>query len=286
MARLNVEDDLFLDPRFKRLVVRLGSERMAMGLLIEFLFVAQKYWGESRSLIPNEVFDVMDAEVLVEVKLAIREDGGIYAKGAKDHFEWYALKKEAGVVGGQKSAEARRLKFGSAVPKNASNGEKIDTKTEAEPKHSQALPNPPALSLALTPSLNSFSLPPDAEPKKEKVSPRELAELWNEITTEPIKKIVLSTFLPGKPRWKQAQERLDEVPDLAYWRKVIERIESSARCHGKNDRNWKANFQFLIWQETHVKALEGAYDDWGQKPKREIKYIPLIGEESPEGETA
>lgn len=279
MARLNVEADLFLDPRFKRLVLRVGGERLAMGLLIEFLFVAQKYWGESRSLIPHDVFDVMDAEVLVEVKLAVREEGGVYAKGAKDHFEWYAQKKEAASIGGQKSAEARKLKFGSAIPKNAPyntpNDEKIDTKIEAKSNCSQAKSNP------LTPSLthiNNNYNNDDKEIAEDDKRPRQLFELWRQINPDrPVHR--LSSVMR-----KKIKTRLFEEPDFETWKRCFELIRDTVFL---KDKKWPT-FDWLMENDNnYVKVLSGKYDMTPkQKPKREINYIPLLDEQSPEGETA
>lgn len=42
---------------------------------------------------------------------------------------------------------------------------------------------------------------------------------------------------------------------------VLQKINSSSFCNGKNDRSWKANFDFFLNEEKFVKALEGAYDD-------------------------
>ena len=65
----------------------------------------------------------------------------------------------------------------------------------------------------------------------------------------------------ASPRYRFARQRLVEQPDLDYWRTVIERIARSSFCRGENQRGWRADFAFLVRAETHVKALEGKYDD-------------------------
>lgn len=67
----------------------------------------------------------------------------------------------------------------------------------------------------------------------------------------------------SKGRLKHLTERLKENPDLDYWRGVIERIAASDFCNGKNDRGWKADIDFLLRPDTHVKVIEGKYDNRG-----------------------
>ena len=93
------------------------------------------------------------------------------------------------------------------------------------------------------------------------ISPKNLAELWNELKADNQPSLNLSTFKAGSVRWRAAQARLKDCPDLVHWRSVIERIAKSGFCSGENDRGWKADFDFLVRQETHIKASEGKYDD-------------------------
>jgi hypothetical protein len=56
-----------------------------------------------------------------------------------------------------------------------------------------------------------------------------------------------------------ASMRLKEKPELAYWQDVITRVSNSPFCGGDNDRGWKANFEFLVRADTHLKVMEGVY---------------------------
>lgn len=51
-----------------------------------------------------------------------------------------------------------------------------------------------------------------------------------------------------------------EKPDEAYWASVIDRVSASAFCNGQNDRGWRADIDFFLQPDTHVKVLEGKYD--------------------------
>ena len=45
------------------------------------------------------------------------------------------------------------------------------------------------------------------------------------------------------------------------WLKIIQLINQSDFCTGKNDRNWKATFDWLLQPEVYLKVLEGKYDN-------------------------
>ncbi len=92
-------------------------------------------------------------------------------------------------------------------------------------------------------------------------SPMRLAELWNTHRGERLPEVRLSTFKKGTPRWEAAKARLTFMPDLAYWLEVIQRIAKADFCNGTNDRKWKADFEFLTRVESHVKVIEGKYDN-------------------------
>jgi len=111
MARLNIEMDVFAHPGFMRLVVAVGDSEIAIGKLVTFWMLAQKYWKQNRQLIPKEVFDRYEWQLLVSFGFAEIRDSGVYAKGAEEKFEWLLERQEAGRVGGNKSAELRSSKI-------------------------------------------------------------------------------------------------------------------------------------------------------------------------------
>lgn len=45
------------------------------------------------------------------------------------------------------------------------------------------------------------------------------------------------------------------------WCAVISRINASDFCIGKNDRNWKATFDWLLQPDVYLKVSEGKYDN-------------------------
>lgn len=62
-------------------------------------------------------------------------------------------------------------------------------------------------------------------------------------------------------REKSANARWKEKPDETYWSDIAKRMAASRFCQGENDRGWKATFDFFLHPDTHLKVLEGKYDD-------------------------
>lgn len=92
---------------------------------------------------------------------------------------------------------------------------------------------------------------------------KNIFDLWNEHSQELPKANALSD-----KRKKAADSRWSEKPDLKYWQQVIQKIAASSFCNGGNDRGWKADFDFLVRPDTHLKAMEGKYDNkQSNKPK-------------------
>lgn len=59
--------------------------------------------------------------------------------------------------------------------------------------------------------------------------------------------------------WKQ------NTPD--EWQAIITRLNNSDFCNGINDRGWKATFDWLMQDETHLKIMEGKYDNRNGKKR-------------------
>lgn len=95
------------------------------------------------------------------------------------------------------------------------------------------------------------------------VDASELFKIWNDLSADMPK----ATELTHK-RTLQAKARLREKPDLEYWRSVVRKMADSDFCCGRaSGSHWRANIDFLLRPDTHIKVLEGKYDN--QKPKLE-----------------
>lgn len=97
-----------------------------------------------------------------------------------------------------------------------------------------------------------------------------LAEIWNQEAGKLPKVLACPQ---NSTRRKLAMARWRENPDEVYWREAIERIKASPFCSGKNDRGWRANFDWLIKPGTATKVLEGQYDGQGNKKPFSIKEL-------------
>ena len=97
-----------------------------------------------------------------------------------------------------------------------------------------------------------------ADPQEEVgLTPSQLAETWNENRAA----LPAVARLTSK-RAKKVAARIREAPDPGYWLETIRRLAASSFATGKNDRGWKAGFDWLFENDTnHVKVNEGKYDD-------------------------
>lgn len=291
MARINVEESLFTSPRFQRLQSLIGPT-MAAGAWLMAARVAQSYWKRG-GVIPLEDFELLEFhEQLLACKLCEKRDGGVYLRGSEDHFGWLQSRLESAAKGGKASAEVRKERYGSAAPhppKEPKTPKQIRSKMEANAKRVEASYSYSSSSSNSGSSSDSDSgsrsrAHEDQFPSQENLDPGQrggmgglggradlaaeaappppekilhvLARIWNEHCRKLPKVKGLSSS-----RIRQADARWRENPSEIYWIGIIEKIADSNFCNGANDRGWLGNFDFMIRPETHLKALEGAYDN-------------------------
>ena len=129
MARVNTEECWWSDPRRSALIKAVGEEERADGLALKMWRLAQKFWESERRLIPKSIFETLPHHAeLVRCHLAEAREDMIYVRGSSQYLDWTIEERAKRVAGGKKSAETRRKKYGSAVPKNASNSNKKPNK--------------------------------------------------------------------------------------------------------------------------------------------------------------
>lgn len=152
MARINIEEELYGDHRFRRLTRKVGNEDNALGLLVRFWRLAQKYWGDNESLVPLSEFEAEDFQVISEAGLAEVRESGVYAKGAKKHFAWYLQRVDAG----KKRADAPRTESGqftSDSPAERKPAGQNTSETQLPDQRNPVSHQPLSLALALSPAL-------------------------------------------------------------------------------------------------------------------------------------
>lgn len=103
---------------------------------------------------------------------------------------------------------------------------------------------------------------------KEKTDYKSLVDLYHNIC-----KSFPSVRSLSDARKKAIKARLNTY-SLDDFKTVFENAEASAFLKGGNDRNWSANFDWLIADKNFVKVLEGNYAD---KPKRYGRKEPVPG---------
>lgn len=130
MARINIEDSLWGESRFMQLCAKLGDARTAIGAVILAWKTAQKFWCPDKKPVP--IKDWVEAAIgkeMIEVGLARETNEGIYVCGSEQHFAWWFEKQASARAAGLASAEARKRKFGSAIPFKASNDHRTPPNT-------------------------------------------------------------------------------------------------------------------------------------------------------------
>lgn len=69
----------------------------------------------------------------------------------------------------------------------------------------------------------------------------------------------------SEARKKSISARFSSGYSLEDFRTLFEKAEASKFLKGANDRNWRANFDWLIKDQNMAKVLDGNYDDHSQK---------------------
>lgn len=275
MARINVDDKWFsVDPRRKKWVKAVGDEYMADGLALHFWRLGQEAFAKGRG-INKKMFDLMPfSKQFIECELAEVQDGGIYIKGSK-RSDWYKLRVQAAQKGGaQKStrkAQAakereERKKLRRAAPlENTEESTSKSTKAQAKAQkhnphvhvhvHSHVQDQ-----IQFQDQIQNQEGENDAAAKSPPPPPAGsklhfLIEIWNEHCGVLAKVKHSNTQRDRKISvlWKQ-QERIG-------WIETVQKIAASNFCCGKNDRGWKASFDWLLQPDTWLKVVEGKYDN-------------------------
>jgi hypothetical protein len=99
----------------------------------------------------------------------------------------------------------------------------------------------------------------DQEKKKEKEKGPDFLEVWN-AHCGGLPKVEVMT-MKRLTAWAQ---RFRANPDLNYWIGLVERLARSDFANGENERGWRADVDFFLRPDTHIKIGEGKYDNRGR----------------------
>lgn len=90
----------------------------------------------------------------------------------------------------------------------------------------------------------------------------EVVEDWNEMAADLGLPVVHKITTARRRAFKA---RLREYPALADWSRAFDCIRKAPWMHGNNDRDWRADFDFLLQAKSFTKLTEEAY---GQAERR------------------
>lgn len=108
----------------------------------------------------------------------------------------------------------------------------------------------------------------DTDIETEKVSSQQIADLYNDICISfPSVKTLSDT------RKKAIKARL-RVYSLEDFKTLFTKAEASDFLKGSNDRNWSANFDWLIKDSNMAKVLDGNYDNKPKKAGKRTESVP------------
>jgi hypothetical protein len=127
MARINIEQCWWTDPRREKLGGLLGSILMADAVVIRAWKLAQEFWGNDRGLVPIHVFESLEANAkLIEANLAEVRGECVYVRGSSQYLDWVNERRRAARAGGKKSAESRS----KSKQKGQANAKQSSTKSK------------------------------------------------------------------------------------------------------------------------------------------------------------
>lgn len=95
----------------------------------------------------------------------------------------------------------------------------------------------------------------EIEPQKTNVNYQQIVDMYNDTCVSFPKVVTLS-----EKRKKAIKARL-RVHTIEDFKRLFSMAEASSFLKGSNDRNWSADFDWLIKDNNMVKVLEGKYED-------------------------
>ena len=103
-----------------------------------------------------------------------------------------------------------------------------------------------------------------AHPPKQRVPYGEILELYHQLlpTLPNVQKLTDQRKRAISARWSSDQER----QSLFWWRSYFGTVANTPFLLGRNERNWAANFDFLMREQKMVMVLEGRYQS-RQRPR-------------------
>jgi len=192
----------------------------------------------------------------------------------KKQAEWREKSKQGGIKSGKSRRDKKidnepNAKGGSLlVEPNAKGGSLLVEPNANIISSSSSLSSNINTDTPISPSEPSDTLPgiepvPESKPKERPLTPERIMRAWNRMAddTECSRIRELSTS-----RRKTLNARLKEPFFRENWLHVLHLIAESSFLQGKNDINWKCDFDWYINETNFVKIAEGKYNQTPDEP--------------------
>lgn len=102
MARINIENSIYRDMRFIKLVVKLGCVDKALGALVRAWALAQDWYLKPGGRIPLTEWNTQQIRrEIIDVGLADVDGPWVAVKGVDEQFAWLRRASNAGMAGGK-----------------------------------------------------------------------------------------------------------------------------------------------------------------------------------------
>jgi hypothetical protein len=259
LARINIEECWWADPRRSKLSRILQSEDLADARAIRMWRLAQEFWKDGRRLVPRDIFETLeDWEALIECRLADDRGDEIYVRGSSQHLDWLFEKKKAGQAGGKVSAQRPRDEKGRLLPQNK------PSNVQAEPKQEPSKPK--QVQASYSSSYSSSGSKEERRIRETSVSLDPLCELWNSSVEA----------LPKVTRWTTSRNRKLKTFLKTFsgedFAKICEKVQASDFLSGRSGGWGKCGFDWVIKPDNATKILEGNYDNQDAVPTGQPGY--------------
>jgi hypothetical protein len=300
MARVNVEDSVFIDGRFMNLVLKLGSPDTAIGALVRAWRLAQEYYlrDDTHGKIPLKTWKQHGMnDALFDVGFARIEDDHVYVSGSESQFAWLNQKSDAGKSLSDKKKRQLELARQNRWSKNQSLNSEVSEKLSeiSDSENLNDLNGSEALSHSLThtPSQDTYAynaksdLPGDepapeinfVEAKEVMASltdiknPDGLVNHWN---TELVPKgYPLAPFHLGITYTKKFFYISKLIKESgSSWLKYVGDFEASEFLASKRTGG-KPPITWLLEEKNFVDVLAGKYPPEGKQLKERLNNLRL-----------
>ena len=104
-------------------------------------------------------------------------------------------------------------------------------------------------------------------------------ELWNEMAKANGLSIAQSM---SETRKKSLRLRLREAEGIEGWKIALNKVTASPHLLGKNDRKWRADFDFMLQQKSFTRLMEDAYRNLGATRGKLAHLFPDQDTEEPQ----